>query len=557
MNIAQLLIDQAQRQADIPAIIETVAGQTRSIRFRELDQRSAEVAALFRQVGLTAGDPVLIFQGMSIGLYVVLIACFRLGLIATFLDPGVGKAQLEACCQRIQPAAFVGAAKAHGLRLLSRSMRAIPLGFSTGIALPWTDSLAPFFSDQAFQKYPQHLNPWTEIWDCPPETPALLTFTSGSTSQPKAAVRSHQFLLAQYDTLLNTIQLRAGQIDLATLPIFALANLAAGLTTLIPDADLRRPGRIKPAPVVRQILKDRPTRAAASPAFLEQLIRYCQQTHTQLESLTQIYTGGAPVFPCLLDHLHQMAPNADIAAIYGSTEAEPIAHIHHHQITASDITRMYQGHGLLAGLPVDQIQLKILPSYGDQPIPAFTQESFAATCLPLGETGEIVVTGDHVLQGYLDGIGDIQTKFKVGEQIWHRTGDAGYLDDQGRLWLLGRDRAQIQDDRGRIYPFAVECAVTQMDQVHRSALIQHQDQRVLVVELCQPGGAKSPRDRIMQIEQNLSWANLDYILIVDRVPVDRRHNAKVDYPGLKQLVNRQFRSAIALNQDQGITLNQD
>lgn len=52
-----------------------------------------------------------------------------------------------------------------------------------------------------------------------------------------------------------------------------------------------------------------------------------------------------------------------------------------------------------------------------------------------GEIGEIVVTGQHVLKGYLDGRGDDETKFRVEEEIWHRTGDSGYLDEQGRLWL--------------------------------------------------------------------------------------------------------------------------
>ena len=62
------------------------------------------------------------------------------------------------------------------------------------------------------------------------------------------------------------------------------------------------------------------------------------------------------------------------------------------------------------------------------------------------QPGEIVVSGAHVGAGYVGGVGDAETKFRVGEVIWHRTGDAGYLDAHGRLWLLGRCSARIADD---------------------------------------------------------------------------------------------------------------
>ena len=86
-----------------------------------------------------------------------------------------------------------------------------------------------------------------------PDTPAIITFTSGSTGEPKAAVRTHGFLIAQHRALVESLALAPGDVDLTTLPMFLLANLASGVTSVIPDADLRAPGAIEPAPVLEQI----------------------------------------------------------------------------------------------------------------------------------------------------------------------------------------------------------------------------------------------------------------------------------------------------------------
>src|SRR6185369_11013626 len=97
--------------------------------------------------------------------------------------------------------------------------------------------------------------------------------------------------------------------------------------------------------------------------------------------------------------------------------------------------------------------------------------------------GEIVVAGGHVLRGYLHGHGDEETKIRVGDAIWHRTGDAGYLDDRGRLWLLGRCSARIVDARGTLWPFAVECAARAVEGVERAALAEVDGGRVLALQI--------------------------------------------------------------------------
>ena len=461
---------------------------------------------------------------MSIDLYVALLGMLRLGLVATFLDPSAGRRHIEQCCAVAQPKAMIASSRAQLLRLTSPALRRIHRHFTIGFPMPGTRRWS------GIERY----EPRSMIVERHADDSALLTFTSGSTGQPKAAARSHGLLLAQHAALMEAIELAPDQIDLATLPVFTLANLASGVTTLIPDADLRRPGFVKADPVLRQIATLRPTRVIASPAFLDRLADRCLQTGVTMECFTKMYTGGAPVFPRLLAKLHKVAPRAEVVAVYGSTEAEPIAHMSWRQMAATDVEAMLRGRGLLAGKIVPQIQLRIIPNQWGRKIGPFTVPDFDAHALQPGSAGEIVVAGEHVLKTYLHGVGNEQTKFAVDGVIWHRTGDAGYVDGGGRLWLLGRTEALIRDKHGEIYPFAVECAAMRSPAVRRAALVAYTGKRLLVVE---PHPA-APPDLAAKLLDDLRWAPVDDVLLVKYLPVDQRHNAKVDYPALRKLVAR-------------------
>ena len=199
--------------------------------------------------------------------------------------------------------------------------------------------------------------------------------------------------------------------------------------------------------------------------------------------LHEIYTGGAPVFPDLLSRFPDK-----FHAVYGSSEAEPIAHFAARDFTPEIKTLIQSGHGLPTGKPITDISLQIID-------------------------GEILVTGDHVLKSYLDGRGDSETKVTINDQIWHRTGDAGRLDSDGQLWLLGRHGQKWRD----YFPLQIEAAVHLLHPGHPCAF--HQGTLFLETAL----------------KIDLPWAPIDDINVIPKIPMDTRHNAKVDYPRLADL----------------------
>ncbi len=117
---------------------------------------------------------------------------------------------------------------------------------------------------------------------------------------------------------------------------------------------------------------------------------------------------------------------------------------------------------------MQSISLRILKDSTGQALPELGPEEFDSLCLPSGQAGEIVVSGPLVQRGYMSPDDDAETKIRVSDAVWHRTGDAGYCDEQGVLWLLGRCGAKIEVNGRQVNPFAVEAAASLLPQVHRA-----------------------------------------------------------------------------------------
>jgi acyl-CoA synthetase (AMP-forming)/AMP-acid ligase II len=524
VNIAAILRERARQQPESPALIDTKHGRDRVVSFGELDAMTARIANEVAALGVRQGDGVLILHPMAIELYAFLIALFRVGAMGMFLDPSAGQEHVDRCMGIYSPRAFFGSWKAQMLRLWTSSVRRVPISFCTS-RIPATHFVSLRGDSNSRQSV-------VEVEDT---APALITFTSGSTGQPKAALRTHGFLIAQQDALQESLRLRPGDSDLTTLPIFVLSNLASGVTSVLPDADMRTPGKIDARPVLDQIQRHPVATTAASPAFIRRLAAESERTKRRIPQLQHVFMGGAPVFPSDLKQARDLFPNAEITSVYGSTEAEPMADVSLSQITEEDFLAMERGSGLLAGPPVASIALRILRDRWGTPIAPMIKLEFDALCLAPEEVGEIVVSGNHVLPGYLNGAGDAETKFDVGGVRWHRTGDLGRLDARGRLWLMGRASAAIHDRHGVLYPFAAECAAMQVEGVRRAAILQVTGRRVLAVDA---DGAGVPDT----LNRAMAWAHLDEVRVLSSIPMDKRHNAKIDYVSLAAALSKTYRN---------------
>lgn len=517
MNLVSLLAGRAKLHPERPALVDCKRGEDRVVSYGELSRRVSAGAKELEETGLRRGQVVLVFQPVSIELYEFLLAAFHAGLQVMLADPSAGRKFLSHCCRRLRPDAFFGSWKAQLLRLAVPEMRAIPVSICSEYWFPGTKSW----------RIGEGSAPLVDVRD---DEAALVTFTSGSTGVPKAAVRTHGFLLAQHRVLSKSLHFEDGEVDLITLPVFVLANLASGLTSVLAATDLAKPGSPDVPAISAQCGKFRVTRCAASPAFFEGLLA------GGISRFEKLYTGGAPVFPDLLRRLRVALPEACIHSVYGSTEAEPIAHFPADDATPETDSLTRRGGGLCSGVPVVEIGLRIIADRWGTPLAAGDMEFLSD-----GEAGEIIVCGDHVLRGYLEGLGDTETKIHDGEKVWHRTGDAGWIDPQGRVWLLGRCAEKLPPfpagdglpaDAPR-YPFAIECALREIFPGIRMAALDWENRRTLVV------GKSFDASGPAAIRQSATDLGIAYVIHLDSLPLDRRHNAKIDYPALREMLKNE------------------
>jgi len=513
VNIAARLAERAALHPDRAAIVDRTG---RRLTFGELDRRVRALGAGLARRGLGPGDSVLLFVPLSTDLYVALLATLHCGATAVFVDAWADRRRLDAAVRVASPKMFIGTPKAQLLRLLSPAIRRIPVHLTAG-----TRFLPLRRYESATPTGPASIDD---------DTPALVTFTTGSTGTPKAAARSHSFLWAQHLALANHLRPREDDVDMPTLPVFVLNNLASGIPSVLPDFDPRRPADIDPARIHRQMVSEGVTTSSGSPAFYERLARWCAETGARIP-LRALFTGGAPVLPPLARLLTTVA-DGSVGVVYGSSEAEPIS-----GIEARDMLAAMRGpaEGICVGRPVPEVEVRILRPH-DGPI-----ADLAGWEVARGETGEVAVAGAHVLAGYLnDPEAELRNKIHDAGRVWHRTGDAAWLDDEGRLWLMGRIAERVHRD-GRVWwGGAAEVRALQVEGVRHAAYLciadpERGQRAVLCVETASAALSATDRERLIAV---LAPIPVDEVRAFRTIPRDPRHASKTDTAALRRRLAR-------------------
>lgn len=514
MNLTEYLYEKEKTDGAAIAFREG----KKSYSFHEMAGMTRKTAAALSGAGIGKETKILLLEPLSVRMYVLLLAIWQLGASVILFDGAATPAYVEKCLSRVRPDWFIGSRKALLLRFKMPCLKTIRRRKSSN-----------FFFHASGRQEPQH----PETAQGLEQLPALITFTSGTTGTPKAAVRTQNFLTEQFRVISRTMPYEKGDVDLALLPVFTLANIAGGITTVIPDKSIAACAVKPPEKVVRQLEECRVSRITGSPAIVGALAECLLAHGKDLPGVTKLFVGGGPIYRYSLQTIARAFPNAKMKLVYGSTEAEPIAELDAEELTEAHFQKMASGGGLMGGRVIPEISCRVVCCNEDAFPEEMTQEAFDTVTSAHG-VGEIVVSGRHVLGGYLDGAGDRDTKFDVDGTRWHRTGDLGYFDDDGLLWLLGRQKAAITDARGTVYPFAVESAVISEYGLRHACLLQSGGKRVLVME--RPAGGAAQQES--EAEQNTvrERYQLDEVLWIDRMPMDIRHHAKVNYEKLHQTV---------------------
>ena len=498
MNISSLFLNAAQAYPERIAIIDT----KRSIDYSQLAKEVEQTSAYFQRKGIKKGDRVLVFVPMSVDLYRIVLALFHCGATAVFLDEWVSKKRMELCCEIANCKGFIGVFKARLFSLFSKELRKIPVKLRVKGMLTTTAKQIEMNSEDS----------------------ALITFTTGSTGRPKAADRTHGFLNEQFEALLDEIEPKVEDVDMPVLPIVLFMNLGIGCTSVIANFKMSKPEQMDINSIVDQIKLNRVNRITSSPFFITKLAQKSTEHKEVFKQIKKIFTGGAPVFPEQASLYKKAFPNTAVNIVYGSTEAEPISSIRAEELVLREAE-------LSEGLPVGKIYRKAnvrIIEITEKDIPEATQDEFMSLLVKPGVTGEIVVSGAHVLKKYFNNTAAFAAnKITVDDTIWHRTGDSGHIIE-GELFLTGRCKQLIVAGDQLLSPFIIENKIQEIKGVSMGSLIQVDDKLILAVE------TTLPKEEVITALKNIPF---DEVLCMS-IPRDPRHNSKIDYPTLEKSIRQ-------------------
>lgn len=505
------------------------------LSFDELDKLSSRMAFALEQYGITRGMKAVLMVTPSIEFFTLTFALFKAGIIPILVDPGMGVKNLKQCFAESQPDAFIGIPKAHlarrlfgwGKHSIKKLITVGGKGWWGGVSLPQLLSQVP-----VDKPYPMAQLSHDEM--------CAILFTSGSTGTPKGVVYSHRMFEAQISALKHDYQISHGERDLATFPLFSLFGPALGMASIVPDMDASKPITANPSHIFAALERYQCTNMFVNPALIERLGEAGTDNHAvTLPSLRRVISAGAPATIASIKRFSQLL-NDDVEVLnsYGATESLPISKMGSQALFATtDITD--NGGGICVGDAIEGVDIAII-GIDNAPIAQWDDN----LRLPAGEIGEIVVSGPMVSRCYYQRDSATLLAKIVGNDdvIYHRMGDLGYLDADGKLWMCGRKAHRVEalapDNEGSIKRyFSIPCEriFNTHPSVKRSALvgidIDGNTTPLICLELKQGLSCSCSAQLYHELRElaqtHEQTKGITRFAIHGGFPVDIRHNAKI------------------------------
>jgi long-subunit acyl-CoA synthetase (AMP-forming) len=493
------IVTSLEKHQDRTALIDK---NGKSYSYKDFKRHITGARAELVHRGIKKGDRILVFVPMSLELYSILEAIFSLGATAIFLDPWMKGKKMGSVIKQVKPDLFVVTKRIAKISWI----------------LPATWKLKKWKLET--------IEPNDDEWNIvhvEDDDNALITFTSGTSGNPKGANRTFSFLDAQAQTLKHHLEgdKNIALIDYTNFPIVGLADFAMGNTVIIPRINLMKIQKSDPYELIEHLHQVGAMRLIVSPSLLTKIVEGIKLKNSG--AITHAVTGGAPISNNLITDCLENHSDIYFEAIYGSTEAEPICITDFKNVTE----RLDQPlKGVFVGKAIKDINIKIM-EFKDGPVDS---EYFENNQLSGTDIGEVLVTGNHVNKNYYNNP-DAFKKAKIVDQegtVWHRTGDIGYFENE-LLYLVGRDHRIMEKNGRKYYPYPLEQFVEQkfgltdvgyvkttngefVFHIGSSAELNSEEIRFKIIE------ADYPCDKVIVSKKNL--------------PRDARHKSKLQIENL-------------------------
>lgn len=438
-GLHDLLRRSAERFPDKAAFVDATGAAT---TYAQLDGRSAALAAALRRAGVAKGDRVMILIDGHVDYLIAFYGALKAGAVAVPLCPDTRAAPLARALRHSEARAVV--LDSANLRYLDEEpelpteLRLAAVRGKPGHALARQVTVADFVELSSG-------NDVVHDGGVAREDLAAIVYTSGTTGEPKGVMLPHRALLANTASIIEYFALGPAEIAGMVLPFYYVFGNSVLHTHLAVGATIAHLGSMTFMGQVLKLLSERHcTSLSGVPSTFARLLA-ADLTGFDLSRLRYLAQAGAAMPPAHVERLRAALPHVSVYVMYGQTEASArLAYV------PPDMLATKVGS---AGRAIPGVTLKVVDSEGRQ--------------LGLRQVGEIVAQGENVMLGYWR---DPEATARVLKPDGLHTGDFGFMDADGYIFLKGRASELIKSGGHRISPLEIEAAVLEAPGVHECAV---------------------------------------------------------------------------------------
>jgi long-chain acyl-CoA synthetase len=454
-----------------------------------VDADSDALAAALAARGIGRGMRLALFLQNVPQFVIALLAAWKLGAVAVPVNPMLKERELRYVLTDAGAKAIISlqdlwhgaAARAVAGTQVTVAITTSPLDYLDGAAAPppvlagVTRTVTPGAADLG-ELLREHAGERPVPVTPGPDDVALLTYTSGTTGDPKGAMNTHGNVVFNACTFRDWMSLTPRDVVLGGAPLFhitgLIAHIAVGMLVPMP---IVLGYRFEPATIIRLAERHRCTFTVMAITAYTALANDPAVAGADLSSLTKAYSGGAPIAPSIVERFErEVGPY--IHNIYGLTETTSPSH----GVPFGRRAPVDQASGALSiGVPVFNTVARILGDDGQE--------------LPPGEAGEIAISGPMVVPGYWNRPDATERTLPGGEL---RTGDVGFMDADGWFYLVDRKKDMIVASGYKVWPREVEDTLLRHPAVREAAVIgvpdAYRGETVWAYVSLRPGASATP-----------------------------------------------------------------
>jgi long-chain acyl-CoA synthetase len=495
--------------------------------FRDAAERAWALAASLRELGLRPGDRLALMLQNGPATVIAIHAAWHAGCVATAINPMSKPAEVRhqladsgaravICLESLHPVVAEAAAGSAVEQVITVS------------ELAWLDSMPAALIGSRRRSCPGALELETlcaEPAEPRPaaveiDAPALLAYTSGTTGTPKGAIVTHRAVIHNGEAMTAWGDLGQGDVTIAMAPLFHITGLVCHLaTSRASSTPLLLMHRFEPGEFLRLVERWRGTYVIGPLTAFIALLEHPGFGRRDISSLTKVASGGAPVFPAVVERWEGRTGNY-VHNTYGLTESAAPSHL----VARGERAPVDPESGALSiGRPIADTESKIV----------LVEEGEAADDAPAGgspeaeeieaapnELGEIVTRGPAVTPGYWGRPEETAHAIRDG---WLHTGDVGRRDADGWFYIVDRIKDMIVVSGYKVWPRDVEDALYAHPSVQEAAVVGEPDdyrgETVAAHVVLRPGGDATVEELIAHCRERLAVYKAPHVIhLVDELP---------------------------------------